>query len=105
MPRFSGLACRETNGARQSERICRCRDRIRRSSVAAPWTWSNRAALSAMWRRRWGLPSRACTRWRHQDLVDRGPKPGGAAQESAELAAARQRIDDLGEELKILRKA
>jgi putative transposase len=41
----------------------------------------------------------------HRDLVDRGPKPGIAAQESAELTAARGRICDLEEEVKILRKA
>jgi putative transposase len=44
-------------------------------------------------------------RWRHRDLVDRGLKPGTVAAESAELAAARQRIRDLEEEVKILRKA
>jgi hypothetical protein len=44
-------------------------------------------------------------RWRHRDLVDRGLKPGIAAQESAELTAARGRIRDLEEEVKILRKA
>jgi putative transposase len=43
--------------------------------------------------------------WRHRDLVDRGLKPGTAAQESAELAVARARIRDLEEEVKILRKA
>ena len=44
-------------------------------------------------------------RWRHRDLVDRGLKPGTTGQESAELAAARARIGDLEEEVKILRKA
>ena len=44
-------------------------------------------------------------RWKQQDLVDRGLKPGVSATESKELAEARRRIRDLEEELKILRKA
>jgi ribulose 1,5-bisphosphate carboxylase large subunit-like protein len=57
-----------------------------------------------MWRRRWGSPSCACTgggiaTW------PAGLRPGATAQESAKLAAARQRIRDLEEEVKILRKA
>ena len=44
-------------------------------------------------------------RWRHRDLVDRGLKPGATAQESAELVASRERIRDLEEGVKILRKA
>ena len=34
--RFSGLACRETAGARQSERISQCPDRIRLNFAAVP---------------------------------------------------------------------
>ena len=52
-----------------------------------------------------GIAESCVHRWRHRDLVDRGLKPGATTQESAELAAARQRIRDLEEELKILRKA
>lgn len=52
-----------------------------------------------------GIAESCLHRWRHQDLVDRGLKPGATAQESAELTAARQRIRDLEEEVKILRKA
>src|SRR5262249_17844046 len=44
-------------------------------------------------------------RWRHQDLAGRGLKAGISVQESAELAAARQRIGELEGEVKILRKA
>jgi hypothetical protein len=38
-------------------------------------------------------------------LIDRGVKAGTTATESAELAVARQRIRDLEEQVKILRKA
>ncbi|WP_433304369.1 IS3 family transposase [Actinoplanes sp. CA-030573] len=44
-------------------------------------------------------------RWKQQDLVDRGIKPGLSGTEGKELAEARRRIRDLEEELKILRKA
>jgi transposase-like protein len=40
-----------------------------------------------------------------QDLIDRGLEPGTSRAESAELTAARQKIRDLEEENKILRKA
>ena len=66
-----------------SERISRCRDRIRPNSAAVPWIWSSRAVLSAMWRRRWASPGRACT----------------------VIWWARARIRDLEEKVKILRKA
>jgi transposase InsO family protein/transposase-like protein len=52
-----------------------------------------------------GIAESCLHRWRHRDLVGRGVKPGVTAQEGAELAAARQRIRDLEEEVKILRKA
>src|SRR3954447_5184724 len=44
-------------------------------------------------------------RWKQQDLVDRGIKPGVTATENKELAEAQRRIRDLEEEVKILRKA
>jgi transposase-like protein len=44
-------------------------------------------------------------RWKKQDRVDRGLEPGTSRAESAELVAARQKIRDLEEEVKILRKA
>ena len=52
-----------------------------------------------------GIAESCLHRWRHHELVDRGLKPGTTARESAELAAARARIRDLEEEVKILRKA
>ena len=52
-----------------------------------------------------GIAESCLHRWRHRDLVDRGLKPATTAAESAELDAARQRIRDLEEEVKILRKA
>ena len=52
-----------------------------------------------------GIAESCLHRWRHRDLVDRGLKPGATAQESAELVAARARIRDLEEQVKILRKA
>ncbi len=52
-----------------------------------------------------GIAESCLHRWRHQDRVDRGLKPGTSVQESAELAAARRRIRELEEEVKILRKA
>src|SRR5215472_1620765 len=52
-----------------------------------------------------GIAESCLHRWQHQDLVDRGLKPGTSVQESVELAAARQRIGELEEEVKILRKA
>ena len=41
LTQFTGLACRETNGARQSETDQPCRDRTRPSSAAAPLIWSS----------------------------------------------------------------
>jgi putative transposase len=52
-----------------------------------------------------GIAESCLYRWRHQDLVDRGLKPGTTAREGAELAAAQARIRELEEEVKILRKA
>jgi len=51
-----------------------------------------------------GIAGSCLHRWRRRDLVDRGLRPGATAQEGAELAAARQRVRDLEEEVKILRK-
>lgn len=50
--------------------------------------------------------ARSCPyRWKKQDLTGRGLEPGTARAESAGLVAARQRIRDLEEENKLLRKA
>jgi transposase-like protein len=52
-----------------------------------------------------GIAESCLYRWKRQDLVDRGLQPGESQAESAELVAARQKIRDLEEENKILRKA
>ena len=43
--------------------------------------------------------------WKSRDLVERGLKAGTTVAQSAELVAAQERIRDLEEEVKILRKA
>jgi transposase-like protein len=45
-----------------------------------------------------GIAESCLHRWRRRDLVDRDLKSGATTQESAELAAARERIGDLEEE-------
>ncbi|MBI5159815.1 MAG: IS3 family transposase [Micrococcales bacterium] len=52
-----------------------------------------------------GIAPSCLYRWKQQDLVDRGLKPDTARVESKALAAARARIRDLKEAVKILRKA
>ena len=52
-----------------------------------------------------GIAGSCLHRWRHRDLVDHGLKPGATAPGSADLVAARERIRDVEEEVKILRKA
>lgn len=52
-----------------------------------------------------GIAQSCLYQWKQQDLVDRGLKTGQTRTESAELAAAQQRIRELEEEVKILRKA
>ena len=44
-------------------------------------------------------------RWRTQDEVDRGERPGLSSGERSELAVARRRIRELETELEITRKA
>ena len=44
-------------------------------------------------------------RWKAQDLVDRGIKPGISTSERGELAAARQRISELETELALVKQA
>jgi transposase InsO family protein/transposase-like protein len=51
-----------------------------------------------------GIAESCLYRWKRQDLIDRGVKSGTSRAESAELVAARQKIRDLEEENKILRK-
>src|SRR6201996_4690748 len=52
-----------------------------------------------------GIAGSCLYRWKKQDLIDRGLEPGTSRPESAELVAARQKIRDLEEENKILRRA
>ena len=52
-----------------------------------------------------GIAESCLYRGKKQDLVDRGLESGTSRAESAELVAARQKIRDLEEENKILRKA
>jgi transposase-like protein len=51
-----------------------------------------------------GIAQSCLYRWKRQDLIDRGLRPGTGQAESAELAA-RKKIRELEEENKILRKA
>lgn len=51
-----------------------------------------------------GVAESCLYRWKSQDLIDRGLKAGTTTSESAELAAARRRIKELEDEVKILRK-
>jgi putative transposase len=52
-----------------------------------------------------GIAESCLYRWKKQDLIDRGLESGTSRAESAELVAARQKIRDLEEENKILRRA
>ena len=52
-----------------------------------------------------GIAESCLYRWKSRDLVDRGLKAGTSTRESTELVAAKRRIRDLEEEVKILRKA
>ena len=52
-----------------------------------------------------GIAESCLYRWKSRDLVDRGLKPGTTSEASTELVVAQERIRDLEEEVKILRKA
>lgn len=52
-----------------------------------------------------GVLAQTIYNWRNQDLVDRGLRPGVTTAESAELAAARQRIRELECELAVTKRA
>jgi transposase-like protein len=52
-----------------------------------------------------GIAESCLYRWKSRELIDRGLKAGIGTRESTELAAARRRIRDLEDEVKILRKA
>ena len=52
-----------------------------------------------------GVSEATVYRWRAQDRVDRGERPGLSSVERSELAQARRRIRELEAELEITRKA
>jgi hypothetical protein len=52
-----------------------------------------------------GLAEATVHRWKAQDLIDRGVKPGLSTSERGELAAARQRIKELETELALVKQA
>jgi putative transposase len=52
-----------------------------------------------------GLAEATVYRWKAQDLIDRGVKPGTTTSEHGELAAARQRIKELETELALVTQA
>jgi transposase len=52
-----------------------------------------------------GLAQAMVYRWKAQDLIDRGVKPGTSTSERGELAAARQQIKELETELALVKQA
>jgi len=52
-----------------------------------------------------GLAEATVHRWKAQDLIDRGVKPGLSTSEQGELAAARRRIQELETELALVTQA
>ena len=52
-----------------------------------------------------GLVEATVYRWKAQDLIDRGVKPGTSTSERGGLAAARQRIKELETELALVKQA
>ena len=52
-----------------------------------------------------GVSEATVYRWREQDRVDRGERPGLSSVERGELALARRRVRELETELEIMRKA
>jgi transposase len=52
-----------------------------------------------------GLAEATVYRWKAQDLIDRGIKPGLSTSERGELAAARRRISELEAELALVKQA
>ena len=52
-----------------------------------------------------GLAEATVYRWKAQDLIDRGVKPGPSTSERGELAAARRRIKELETELALVKQA
>jgi putative transposase len=52
-----------------------------------------------------GLAEATVYRWKAQDLIDRGVKPGLSTSEQGELAAAKRRIKELETELALVKRA
>jgi transposase-like protein len=52
-----------------------------------------------------GVSEATVYRWRAQDRIDRGERPGLSSVERSELAQARRRIRELETELEITKKA
>src|SRR4029453_1913864 len=52
-----------------------------------------------------GLAEATAYRWKAQDLVDRGVKPGTSTSERGELAAARRRTQELETERALVKQA
>jgi transposase len=52
-----------------------------------------------------GLAEATVYRWKAQDLIDRGVRPGASSSERGELAAARHRIQELETELALVKQA
>jgi transposase len=52
-----------------------------------------------------GLAEATVYRWKAQDLIDRGVKPGTSTSERGELTAAKRRIQELETELALVKQA
>jgi transposase-like protein len=52
-----------------------------------------------------GLAEATVYRWKAQDLIDRGVKPGTSTSEHGELAVAKRRIKELETELALVKQA
>ncbi len=52
-----------------------------------------------------GLAEATVYRWKAQDLIDRGVKPGTSTSERGELAAAKRRIKELETDLALVTQA
>ena len=81
------------------------RGRMRRSSAGGSVSLSGRAGRSVWLPLTLGVSEATVYRWREQDRVDRGERPGLSSVERVELAAAPRRIRELETELEITKKA
>jgi hypothetical protein len=76
-----------------------------RSSAARWWSYFEQVGPCGWWWRSWGRVAATVHRWKAQDLIDRGVKPGLSTSEHGELAAARRRIKELVTELALVKQA